>query len=44
MKEKVVPMVVTHLKGVNRQVKEEIMPQVEANMAEMVSRLIKNQQ
>ena len=43
MKEKVVPMIVAHMKGIDRQIKEEVMPQIEIQMQEMFVGLIKEQ-
>jgi hypothetical protein len=41
MREKLVPSVVAHLKGIDRIVKDEVMPQVENQMQEVITKLIK---
>ena len=41
MQEKVVPSVVAHLKGVDRVVKEQVLPQVEAQVQDMITKLVK---
>lgn len=43
-KEKIAPMVLTHIKGVEKQVKEEVMPVVEQQMVEVFAKLVSLQQ
>ena len=41
MRERIVPSVLAHLKGIDRVVKDELMPQVELQMQDLISKLIK---
>ena len=41
MREKLVPNVVAHLKGIDRIVKDEVLPQVEHQMQDTINKLIK---
>jgi len=41
MREKLVPSVAAHLKGIDRIVKDEVLPQVENQMQEIINKLIK---
>lgn len=42
LKEKVLPVVLSQMKGVERAVREDVMPKVEHEMGEMVERLVKS--
>jgi hypothetical protein len=41
MREKILPSVVSHLKGIDKVVKDEVLPQVENQMQETINKLIK---
>ena len=41
MRERIVPNVVAHLKGIDRVVKDEVLPLVEFQMEDMMTKLIK---
>ena len=41
MRERIVPSVLAHLKGIDKVVKDEVMPQVELQMQDVITKLIK---
>jgi hypothetical protein len=41
MRERIVPSVVAHMKGIDRIVKDEVLPQVENQMQDIINKLIK---
>jgi hypothetical protein len=41
LKEKLVPLVLGHMKSVDRNIRDEVIPQVEVQMQEVISKLIR---